>query len=75
MKRTLFAWLVALTLTAGVAAAGPSWAATVIPAGIISPVYLSSSEAGTVLPVTDATFQAEVLRHPGLVLAEFWAPW
>jgi hypothetical protein len=75
MKRTLFAWLVALALTVGVAAAGPCWASTVVPEVVTLPVYLSSSEAGTVMPVTDATFQAEVLRHPGLVLAEFWAPW
>lgn len=75
MKRTLFAWLVALTLTVGVAAAGPSWASTIAPDGFTSLVYLSSSGDGTVLPVTDATFQAEVLSHPGLVLAEFWAPW
>jgi thioredoxin len=25
--------------------------------------------------VTDATFDREVLKHPGAVLVDFWAPW
>ena len=75
MHRKAFVRLVALTLVLGAVAAGPCWAATIIPVGVTSLVHLSSAEAGTVLPVTDATFQAEVVKHPGLVLAEFWAPW
>ena len=47
---------------------------TISAEGVTPLVYLSSNEVGSVLPVTDATFEAEVLRHPGLVLAEFWAP-
>jgi len=29
----------------------------------------------TALPVTDATFKAEVLEHQTPVLVDFWAPW
>ena len=43
--------------------------------GVTSLAYLSTDQAGTVLPVKDSTFTAEVLQHPGLVMAEFWAPW
>jgi len=119
MKRKAFAWLVALTLVIGAAAAGPCWASTIVPEGVddawhdhpvavafkaggqavatqyklgsetawregdsltvsaegvTSLVYLSSNEVGVVLPVTDASFPAEVLGHPGLMLVEFWDP-
>jgi len=47
---------------------------TVSAEGVTSLVYLSSNEVGAVLPVTDASFPAEVLGHPGLVLVELWDP-
>jgi len=75
MKREACAWLVALTLVIGAAVAAPCWASTIVPEGVASLVHLSSNEVGAVLPVTDATFEVEVLEHPGLVMAELWAPW
>ncbi|MEJ5197956.1 MAG: thioredoxin [Anaerolineae bacterium] len=30
---------------------------------------------GASIPITDATFEAEVLRAPGLVITDFWAEW
>ena len=119
-RKTLAGLVVALALLLGAAAAGPCWAATIVPLGaddawhnqpvtvsfqaggqavttkyklggetawregdhvtiaaegVTSLTYLSSTEVGSVLPVTDATFQTEVLQHPGLVMVEFWAPW
>ena len=47
---------------------------TVSDEGVTSLVYLSSNDVGSVLPVTDATFDSEVIGHPGLVVAEFWDP-
>jgi hypothetical protein len=48
---------------------------TITAEGVTSLYFLSSTVIGGVLPITDATFETAVLRHPGLVLAEFWAPW
>jgi thioredoxin 1 len=31
--------------------------------------------AGTIIDVTDATFQAEVIESEQAVLVDFWAPW
>src|ERR671921_1477094 len=31
--------------------------------------------AGSIIEVTDANFQAEVLEHEKPVLVDFWAPW
>ncbi len=42
--------------------------------GVNSLDYLSSTKVGTVMPVTDATFDSKVLQHHGLVLVEFWEP-
>jgi hypothetical protein len=47
---------------------------TISDEGITSLTYLSSHEAGAVLPVTDATFASEVLWYPRLVVTEFWDP-
>jgi thioredoxin 1 len=39
-------------------------------------VHLSeSAEAGRVVAVTDATFEAEVLKAPVPVVVDFWAAW
>ena len=35
----------------------------------------SSYRPGTVLPVTDGSFQSDVLSAEGLTLVDFWAPW
>ena len=41
-----------------------------------SPLSVASGQAAaSAVPVTDATFDAEVLRHPGFVLVDAWAPW
>ena len=41
----------------------------------LSSVNAIYSAKGDVVQATDKTFNAEVMKHPGVVIVEFYAPW
>lgn len=42
---------------------------------LISSAVLAVALAGGVVQVTDKSFKDEVMKHDGVVIVEFYAPW